>query len=331
MTILYDSRWIGRFGIGRSADELQKLLPNLTPFQAQLPPSHPLDSMLLSAVLWRRKPDLFFSPGYNPPLSSPCPFVFTLHDLNHLRVPANSSAAKRAYYEYVIRPACRKAACVLTVSEYSKIQIARWARIGEEKITNVSSGVGPPFGVEGSRHDPGYPYLLYVGNHKPHKNLARLLQAFAVSGICKDVYLVLTGRISSELHRQIASLHLDRSVVFLDKPADEELARVYRGALTLVFPSLYEGFGLPALEALACGVPVLTSAVCSIPEVVGDAGFLVDPLSVESIAEGIKRLADDAELRRQLAARGTVRASQFSWAETARKTWRALELAGTTN
>src|SRR5690242_10944732 len=145
MTILYDSRWIGSYGIGRSAQELQRLLPDLIPFSSHRAPSHPLDPMFVAAMLWHRRPDLYFSPGYNPPLSSPCPFVFTLHDLNHLCVPENSSITKRAYYEHIIRPACHKAAFVLTVSEYSKSQIREWAGIEEAKIINVGSGVGPPF------------------------------------------------------------------------------------------------------------------------------------------------------------------------------------------
>ncbi len=327
MKILYDSRWTRNYGIGRSAGELQKLLPHLVPFEADRAPSHPLDPMLLSAALWNKKPDLFFSPGYNSPLVSPCPFVFTLHDLNHLRVRENSNTAKRAFYEYVIKPACCKAAFVLTVSEYSRNQILEWSGIDERRIVNVGSGVGPPFTPEGKRHDPGYPYLLYVGNHKPHKNLGRLLEAFAASGIHKDVCLVLTGTMSREMAHQIARLQLNRSVVFLGEPADEELSGLYRGSLGLVFPSLYEGFGLPALEALACGIPVLSSAVCSLPEVVGDAGILVDPLSVESIADGISRLAYDQDLRTRLGMRGPLRAEKFSWAETARKTWGALELA----
>ena len=120
--ILYDARWVGDHGIGRFAGELQKLLPGLTPFYAHRRPSHPLDAILLGAALRRKAPRLFFSPGYNSPVGWPGAFGFTLHDLHHLYVPANT--LKRAYYRYVIKPACHRAAFVLTVSEYSKREIA---------------------------------------------------------------------------------------------------------------------------------------------------------------------------------------------------------------
>jgi glycosyltransferase involved in cell wall biosynthesis len=325
--ILYDARWVGNHGIGRFAGELWKLLPQLKPYQARRPPWHPLDPPLLGAALWRRRPALFFSPGYNSPMGWPYPFVFTLHDLNHWSVPENSNAAKRAYYKYVIRPACHNAACVLTGSEYSRNEIREWAKLSDEKIVAVSYGVGLPFGTSGGRYEPGYPYLLYVGNRKPHKNLARLLRAFAVSGVRRMVRLVLTGTRDSEISAQIDGLGLDGDVRFAESPGDQGLANLYRGAEGLLFPSLYEGFGLPALEAMACGVPVLTSNVCSLPEVVGDAAVLVDPLEMEGIADGIRRLIEDDTLREGLRRKGLERARQFSWEETARRTWKVLQTA----
>ena len=325
--VLYDARWIGDHGIGRFADELQKLLPGLIGYQVRRRPWHPLDPAFLGAALWKKKPRLFFSPGYNSPLGWPKPFIFTLHDLNHLCVRDNSNVAKRLYYKHIIRPACHRAAFVLTVSEYSKREISAWARINEEKIINVGNGVGHPFTLEGPRHEPGYPYLLYVGSHKPHKNLHRLLEAYGVSGTREEVKLVITGKPSPSLQVVIQELRLGERVEFVDLASNEELARLYRGAFAFVFPSLYEGFGLPPLEAMACGAAVLTSNVCSLPEVMGDAGLLVDPLDVGAIADGIRRLVHDGELRAKLQQRGPLRAKEFSWNETARKTREALRLA----
>src|SRR6266404_5348124 len=319
--ILYDARWVGKHGIGRFAGELQKLLPNLTPFHAQRRPSHPLDGVLLGAELWRRKPKLFFSPGGNPPIGWPKPFVFTLCDLNLLRVSEGSNALKRAYYRHVIRPACHQAAFVLTLSEYSKRDISAWAMVSDEKVVNVSCGVGPPFTESGRKYDPGYPYLLYVGNRRPHKNLPRLLEAYCVSGVRKDAKLILSGQPDKQISEKIDRLELEGDVVFLDLSSDLDLSDAYRGALGFVFPSLHEGFGLPPLEAMACGTPVVTSNVCSIPEVVGDAGILVDPFDVEAIADGIKRLVQDSSLREELRRKGLLQAKKFSWGETARKTW----------
>ena len=325
--VLYDARWIGNHGIGRFASELQKLVPGLVGYQADRRPWHPLDPAFLGAALWHEKPKLFFSPGYNSPVGWPKPFIFTLHDLNHLRVRDNSNVVKRAYYKHIIRPACHRAVCVLTVSEYSKREISAWAGVSEQKIVNVGNGVGYPFTLEGPRHEPGYPYLLYVGSHKPHKNLHRLLKAYGISGICGEVKLVMTGKPSPSLQAEIQELRLGELVQFVDSACNEELARLYRGALALVFPSLYEGFGLPPLEAMACGIPVLTSNVCSLPEVMGDAGVLVDPLDVEAIADGMRRLVQDGELRAKLRQRGLLRAKGFSWDETGRKTLEVLNMA----
>jgi glycosyltransferase involved in cell wall biosynthesis len=325
--ILYDARWIGNHGIGRFAGELQKRLSNLVPFQAQRRPFHPLDPFLLGRALKNANPKLFFSPGYNSPVGWPGCFIFTLHDLNHLCVRDNSNALKRAYYQYVIKPACHTAACVLTVSEYSRREIAAWAKVREERIINVGNGVGLPFTPAGKKYNPGYEYLLYLGSRKPHKNLPRLLQAYAVSGVRADVRLLLSGHPEKKLLIEIDRLKLRSDVVFADLSSDIALAEAYRGAAGFLFPSLYEGFGLPPIEAMACGVPVLTSNVCSLPEVVGKGAILVDPLDVEEIADGIRRLIRDNDLRLQLRERGLRRAACFTWEKTAKMTSQVLQWA----
>ncbi len=325
--ILYDARWIGNHGIGRFADELQRRIPGLSPFQSRRPPWHPLDPVLLGTALWRTKSLLFFSPGYNTPLGWPGQFVFTLHDLHHLCVPEDSDALKRAYYRHVIKPACHRAAFVLTVSEYSREEIANWSGMNKHRIVNVGNGVGAPFSAIGPSHQPGYPYLLYVGSRKPHKNLPRLLQAYARSGAATELRLVLSGVPDAKTVQEVKRLDLGASVIFLEMDSKEKLASVYRGASAFLFPSLYEGFGLPPLEAMACGVPVVTSNVCSIPEVVGDAALLVNPLDADEIADAIERLVMDTDLRVRLQAKGLLRAQDFSWDVTARRTANVLSAA----
>jgi glycosyltransferase involved in cell wall biosynthesis len=325
--VLYDARWIGPHGIGRFAEELLRRLPSLTSFNVARRPWHPFDPVLLSTWLRFQRPTLFFSPGYNSPFPYRGAFVFTLHDLNHLRVADNSSPAKRAYYEHIIRPACHRAAFVLTVSEYSKHEITNWAKVKPEKVINVGNGVGLPFTPAGRKHDPGYPYLLYVGSRKPNKNLPRLLKAYSISGVNRDIRLVFAGQPDPQTSQEIERLGLNGDVVFASSFANEDLADVYRGAVAFVFPSLFEGFGLPPLEAMACGVPVLTSNVCSMPEVVADAGLLVDPHNVEAIADGIRRLVQDLTLRDELRQKGLVRAKLFSWDKTAVRTWQVLQSA----
>jgi glycosyltransferase involved in cell wall biosynthesis len=326
---LYDARWVGNHGIGRFAGELQKALPGLTPFHASRRPSHALDPVLLAMELRRKNPDLFFSPGYNSPLGWPGVFILTLHDLHHLHVPA--SALKRAFYRYVIRPACHRAAFVLTVSEYSKREIAEWADVKEEKIINVGNGVGMPFTSVGEKYEPGYPYLLYVGSRRYNKNLPRLLHAYSVSGVRGEARLLLTGHPDGQLSELIRGFQLDGDVVFAGFPTTERLSDLYRGSLGLLYPSLYEGFGLPPLEAMACGVPVLTTNVCSLPEVVGDAAIQVNPLADEEIADGIGRLVRDSGLRQQLREKGLLRAKEFSWQRTAQKASEALKMARISN
>src|SRR5271166_1235170 len=213
--VLYDSRWIGNHGIGRFAGELNKTIPDFLPFRSNRPPWHPLDPALLGAALARLKPKLFFSPGYNPPIGWRGRFVFTLHDLHHLCVRDNSNAAKRAYYQYIIKPACHRAAFLLTVSEYSKREICAWANLSEDRIVNVGNGVRLPFGPSGDKYDPGYPYLLYVGAHAPNKNLSRLLRAYAASGVCKDARLLMSGRPSRQMMEEIHHLGLSENVVFI--------------------------------------------------------------------------------------------------------------------
>jgi glycosyltransferase involved in cell wall biosynthesis len=159
-----------------------------------------------------------------------------------------------------------------------------------------------------------------VGSHKVNKNLPRLFQAYAASGVRNNVRLILTGQPDADMMRDLQNLSLAEHVIFIGFPGNEDLSGYYRGALAVVFPSLYEGFGLPAVEAMACGTPVLTSNVCSLPEIVGDAGILVDPQDIEAIADGIRRLVEDASLIDDLRQRGLERARQFTWEKTAAKT-----------
>lgn len=323
--VLYDARWIGNHGIGRFAAELQKQIPGLISFSARRRPSHALDPAFLSYELLRWKPCLFFSPGYNSPLGWRGRFIFTLHDLHHLCVPENSSPVKRAYYDLIIKPACHRAAAVLTVSEYSKQEICRWANVSQDRVVNVGNGVGEPFGPSGPTQAREYPFLLYVGSHKVHKNLPRLLTAFARSGVSEDVHLLMTGPPEPPLTSVIRELRLENRVAFVGVPSNQELATYYRGALALLFPSLYEGFGLPPLEAMACGTPVLTSNVCALPEIVGDAALLVDPTNTDAISDGIRRISQDGAFRAHLQQKGLTRAQHFTWSKTAERTLLVLQ------
>lgn len=325
--VLVDARWIAPHGIGRFAKEVIQRLPEVECLSDGLPLLNPLEPLWLSLELSRRRPAVYFTPGFNPPLWSKSPVVFTIHDLIHLRFAEESSVLKRMYYQLIVCPAAYRYARVLTVSEYSKQEILDWIGLSSEQVKVVYNGVSSSFTAEGAVHIAGYPYLLCVLNTKPHKNLERTLEAFAQSGVSSAVKLLLRVRYSPKIVSHLHKLGIQNRVEFIGQVTDEELAALYRGALALLFPSLYEGFGLPALEAMACGTPVLTSNVTALPEVVGDAGILIDPHDVGAIAEGIRRLVEDSALREELRRRGLERARQFSWDRTAELTWNVLQEA----
>lgn len=328
--IQYDARWESQPGIGRFARELHKRLPSLASQPLKGRPTSPIDCLRLGMRLWYGQ-TAFFSPGYNPPLTLPlvpiCPFVFTIHDLIFVNYKAEASRAKRWYFQYVVRPAARRAFKVLTVSEFSKREIMQWAGLAASRVEVVYNGVGETFTSEGPRRQ-GAPYLLYVGNQRAHKNVDNLLKALASIAAPYKVNLALTGSATPHTAALIEQLGLTERVQFLGHLPDEDLAAAYRGAVASVMPSHYEGFGLPVIESMACGTPVLCSNVTSLPEVAGDAAVLVDP-SAESIAAGLTKLLSDPKLQDELSKRGIARAATFTWEAAATKV-RAVfdELAG---
>lgn len=330
-TILLDDRWIGDNGIGRFAREVVKRLHVFQSVKASHRPVHPLDPVWISWEIHRTKPDVFYTCGINAPLYSTCPFVFTIHDLNHLSVAANSTALKRAYYCLIVKQACQRAFKIITVSEFSRQSIVEWSKIRESRVVNVGNGVDSAYCPEGDKYTPDYPYLFYVGNRKPHKNIPRLLEAFKSSHVRANVKLILSGKSDKSTAQLIKNKGLEKDVVFAGVVPEAKLPCYYRGAIALVFPSLYEGFGLPVLEAMACGTAVITSDCTALPEVAGNACLLVDPLQVDEIAAAIRRVVDGTALREELRSLGPKRARHFSWEKTAAKVWKVLEEAISTS
>jgi glycosyltransferase involved in cell wall biosynthesis len=317
--IYADQRWIGDHGIGRFAKHvLQRLDYHPVPLAGH--PAAPFDSWRLARGLsGLTRSDLFFSPGYNTPLYCAAPFVFTIHDLSHVYCPENTSVLIRLYYSTIMKRACRRAASIFTVSEFTRSQIMGWAGVAGDKVHNVSCGVDPAYTPQGHGYGLSFPYLLCVSNRKLHKNEFRTVEGFARSGLAKEIHLVFTGNPTKELQDCIVRNGMGASVYFVGAVPETKLPSLYRDAHALVFASLYEGFGLPILEAMACGVPVLTSNVTAMPEVAGDAALLVNPSSADEISEGIARIVKDIPLRDRLCEKGLRRASEFSWDVTAAK------------
>ena len=325
--ILYDARWIGDHGIGRFAREVMDRLPDIEAVRGSIAPLSPLDPLYTSWIIRKKKPAVFFSPGYNPPLYSFSPFIFTIYDLIQINVPSNRSLMKSTYFKYIVHPACHRAFRILTTSEFSRISIIKWSHVSQDKVINVGCGVSDEYRPEGPRYEPGYPYLLYIGNRKPHKNIPGLLEAFMLSGINDEIKLILSGEPDRATIDLIRKNRLQNSVVFAGIIPERTLPQYYRGAEALVLPSKYEGFGLPVLEAMACGTPVVTSNRTSLPEVAGPATLLIDPDKSDEIASAIHRVVNDSSLRERMRKQGIEQAKKFSWDKTAASVKSVLEEA----
>jgi glycosyltransferase involved in cell wall biosynthesis len=278
---------------------------------------------------------LFHSPHYVLPLLSRTPSVVTIHDCIHLLFPEylpNRMAWR--YARFMMGSAIRRSASILTVSEASRADILRfYPEADPERIHVVPNAIDPalledPGEEETARIRERYQihgrFLLYAGNIKPHKNLERLIAAFGKlkrqSGMADLKLLIIGDEITryGSLRRGVEAAGVRQDVRFFGFVPDRTLAGLYRLASVFVFPSLYEGFGLPPLEAMACGTPVVTSRISSLPEVAGDAALLVDPYSVEDIARGISKVLENPEVAANLVRRGHLRARRYSWERSVR-------------
>jgi glycosyltransferase involved in cell wall biosynthesis len=278
----------------------------------------------------KRKPDVLFVPAHVLPIVHPLPSVVTIHDLGYRYFPEAHPLGQRLYLDWSTHFSARAATHIIADSRATAQDLTRFYNIPAGKITVIYPGRDETL----TRIDPapvrakyGLPenYLLHVGTLQPRKNLIRLIEA-VTRHPSPVTSLVLAGR-AGWLSAPIGALAKERGVRLLDYAPDEDLAGLYSGAAAFVFPSLYEGFGFPVLEALACGTPVICSNTSSLPEVAGDAALLVDPLDIHALASAIDRVLNDAELRSTLRARGLEQIEKFSWGKAARETLAVLESA----
>ncbi len=270
------------------------------------------------------RPEVYHCPFYAPPARFKGPMVFTVHDLIHLRFPADHGLKHRLFYLWVVSPAAKRAQVVFTPSQHSKKDLVELMGVPEEKIVVTPNAAGQAFRPPPApaAPPPGLPesYVLGVGNPKPHKNLGALVEAHRrlrakpPAGVAVPPLVVVgAGPGAADWARPSDQLVL---IPTLD---DAALAQAYGAARAVVVPSLYEGFGLPALEAMACGAPVVAADRASLPEVVGEAGLLSGP-DADSLAQAMGRVLAEPELAQRLREAGLRRAARFSWAETARTT-----------
>ena len=291
------------------------------------------------------KYDALFIPAGNRrlPLWVPCPSVGTFHDLAVLHVPGKYDMMHNVYNLHVLPMLLRRLSLVITISESSKRDLIDYVKVPDERIVVTPEAADTEVYYPRDRdaakayvaehYDIEGPYLLYISRiEHPGKNHLRLIRAFdrvkASEGLPHK--LVLAGsdwHRAEEVHREAAKCSACDDIVFAGFVPTDDLPDLYCGADLFVFPSLYEGFGLPILEAMACGTPVACSNVSSMPEVAGDAGILFDPLDEESIEDALRRLLTDSALRDDCSARGVTRSKLFSWKKTAEQTLTVMRRA----
>lgn len=301
---------------------------------------HPLSRILVEQteaprVLRELKADLYHGLGFVAPLGAPCPTIVTVFDLSFITQPRAHRPLNRVYLSLFTRWSCRRAARVIAISEWTKRDVVQHFGVAPEKIVAIPLGVDhdhfkpqPPDAIAAfkAQHGIGDHAIFYLGSLEPRKNLPRLIEAFSVldsQSSINNLQLFVGGSPAwkyDEVFARIRQLGLAERVRLIGRVSEEDLPKWYSACAVMAYPSLYEGFGLPPLEAMACGAPAVASNVTSLPEVVGDAGITVDPTDVRALAAALHRVLSDDALRAELRAKSLARAAQFTWQRTAERT-----------
>ncbi len=290
----------------------------------------------LSWEMLRRRPDLLFVPAHVVPVIHPRATVVTIHDLGYLHFPSAHTASSRRALDWSTRWSVRAARRVIAVSGATRDDLVTMLDLPTAKITVVHHGVRPTTRPSAdavhatlARLGMTQPYVLFLGTVQPRKNLRRLIGAFRqVVDASLPHSLVIAGRmgwLAAPIRAAVTACGLTERVHFAGYVADDDLPALYTGADAFAFPSLYEGFGMPALEALSYGVPVIASNTTSLPEIIGEAGLLVDPQDEAALGAALVRVLTDDALRARLAIAGPEQAARFSWQRCAQETLAVLE------
>jgi glycosyltransferase involved in cell wall biosynthesis len=309
--------------------------PGLQVQLSRLPTHRPLVRILWEQGFqpWALSPSeiqLLHGPAFVGPLLGSVPFVVTVHDLSFLLYPAGFRKPNRLYLTAFTRWSVQRARRVIAVSDSTKRDVVRLYGISPDNVDVVHNGVDPCFQplpaseTTAFRAKQGLPerFLLFVGTLEPRKNVIRLIESYAQLPAHRPPLILVGGKgwLYDQIFARVKSLGLDDNVRFAGFVPPEDLPKWYNAATLFVYPSLYEGFGLPPLEAMACGTPVVTSTASSLPEVVGQAALLVDPADTEALTDAMNRVLGDQVLQERMRAKGLLQAQGFSWQETARRT-----------
>jgi len=289
-------------------------------------------------ILYKNKVDIYHGPCYSLPIFAKVKMIITVYDMMSFKVEYYK-AISRSRVQNLIKISAKRAQKIITGSENSKMDIIRILKIPEDKINVIYIGVDSEYKQvnDKSRLDSikekygiNKKFIQYVGSLKANKNIPRLIEAYSrlPEDILKKYALVITGGKgwkSKEIFSRVKRLGLENNVIFTGFVDDNDLSLLINAATLLVFPSLYEGFGIPPLEAMACGTPVTASNISSIPEVVGDAALLFDPYNIEEMATAMYRILIDEQLRNKLKKKGFERVKKFSWERAAKDTLKIYE------
>jgi glycosyltransferase involved in cell wall biosynthesis len=307
--------------------------PNFRRVSLWTPSHHRLERYALNVELMRLGLHVLHSPDFIPPHRPSCRSVITVHDLAFLLYPHFLTKESARYYGHIDQ-AVRWTDHIIAVSHSTKRDTVQHLGVPEDKITVVYEAASPIFRPVDkalareqvrNQHGVDAPFILFVSTIEPRKNVPTLIRAVWQLLECykEDVHLVLAGGkgwLFEDAFAVVEELRMDERVHFVGRVSSEELLYLYNAAEMLAHPAFYEGFGLPPLEAMACGLPVVVSNVASLPEVVGDAGILIDPHEVDELTVAMWRVLNDSELHQEMQEKGVRQAARFSWERAARET-----------
>lgn len=341
-------------GIARYTDELLRNLKNISspfhytilvtknsPLLAQSWPAHITFKILktnwiswlgqfeLFWILNQLKPTLFHSPSFIVPFLSNAPLITTIHDLNHVVLSENYSIFHRVYYSVLLARKIKRAKAVITVSQFSQQEIINFFQTNKEHVKVIHNGISETFHNYQARdnhlnqlilkqYELPERYILSIGNKKPHKNILKLVEAWSKSSI--QLPLVLLSDFDTQLVALAEKFHKKHNLHFLRFVPNEALPAIYAGADLFVYPSMYEGFGFPPLEAAACGVPVIVSKCSSLPEVMQDCALYIDPSNADDIARTLEHALNKKGEQTERILKGLALAKSYSWAKAAEAT-----------